>query len=284
MHNPQLISDLEQVLSQLKLRVCQQHYQSVAQRCEKQGSSYLEFLYDLLQREAEDRQQKRIATLIKNAKVPRDKLLSDFEMTRIPGLSPSQIQCLAEGDFIDRCGNVLIFGNPGTGKSHLSIALTREWCLSGRKVRFYTAASLVQLLLQAKADLKLDQTIKKLDRYEVLVIDDISYVPFERHETDVLFILLSARYEMRSILLTSNLPFSKWDSIFKDEMTTNAAIDRLIHHAVILELNTTSYRTEQAKTNRANKNSTQGDSAEQTPQDLTKNRTDKCKKKEDIMT
>lgn len=283
-HNTQLVSELEQVLSQLKLRICQQHYQSVAQRCEKQGNSYLEFLSDLMHREAEYRQQKRIATLIKNAKVPRDKLLSDFEMARIPGLSPSQIQCLAEGDFIDRCGNVLIFGNPGTGKSHLSIALTREWCLSGRKVRFYTAASLVQLLLQAKASLKLDQAIKQLDRYEILVIDDISYVPFERHETDVLFTLLSARYEMRSILLTSNLPFSKWNSIFKDEMTTNAAIDRLIHHAVILELNTTSYRTEQAKNNRVNKQKIPAGILGKNQGNMTKNRTNKYKKKEAIMT
>lgn len=283
-YNSQQISDLEQVLSQLKLRVCLEHYQSVAQRCEKQGSSYLEFLWELMHRELESRQQKRIAALIKNAKLPRNKLLSDFEVTRIPGLSPSQIQSLAEGSFIDRYGNILIFGNPGTGKSHLSIALTREWCLSGRKVRFYTAASLVQLLLQAKAGLRLDQMIKKLDRYEVIIIDDISYVPFERHETDVLFTLLSARYEMRSIVLTSNLPFSKWNTIFKDDMTTNAAIDRLIHHAVILELNTSSYRTEQAKKNGINTDCVQENDSDKPTKNMTKKKANKDKKKEDIMT
>ncbi|MCP4491552.1 MAG: ATP-binding protein, partial [Gammaproteobacteria bacterium] len=196
-----------------------EHYQSVAQRCEKQGSSYLEFLWVLMHRVLEARQQKRIVALIKDAKLPRNNLLSDFEVTRIPGLSPSQVHSLAEGSFIDRYGNVLIFGNPGTGKSHLSIALTREWCLSGRRARFYTAASLVQLLLQAKADLRLDQVIQKLDRSEIIIIDDLSYVPFEIQETDVLFTLLSARYEMRSLVLTSNLPFSKWNTIFKDEMT-----------------------------------------------------------------
>ncbi len=242
-----LFDDLKQILHLLKLPIFLGQFQSMAERCEKERQSYIEFLYELATREYESRQQKRIDSLIKNAKLPRKKLLSDFDMTRIPGLAPSQVASLASGDFIDRYGNILIFGNPGTGKSHLGIALLREWCLLGRKVRFFTAVELVQSLLQAKAKLQLAQYIKQLDRFDVLMIDDISYVPFEKSETDVLFTLLSERYEMRSLLITSNLSFSHWDSIFKDSMTTNAAIDRLVHHATILELNTSSYRAECAK-------------------------------------
>ena len=238
---------LEQSLRQLLLPTFAKRHLHVATACEAEGRSHLDYLLQLAQEELEHRQRQKIDKLLKAAKLPRNKHLQDFESKRIPGLSLSVLQRLAQGEFIERYENILIFGNPGTGKTHLSIALAREWCLQGRRVYYTNAAHLVQQLLQSKQELKLTQFIKKLDRFEVLVIDDISYIPFERSETDVLFHLLSERYEARSTLITINLPFGQWPALFKDEMTTAALIDRLVHHATILELNAESYPMAQAK-------------------------------------
>ena len=135
------------------------------------------------------------------------------------------------------------------------MALTKEWCMQARKCLYLSAANLVQQLLIAQSKLDLNNFIKRLDKYEVLVIDDISYIPYKKEESDLLFVLLAERYEQRSLVITSNLVFSKWNQIFQDEMTTTAAIDRLVHHATILELNTESYRMNAAKfaKNRSNK-------------------------------
>jgi len=238
---------LQGLLKNLCLPFFAERYQSEAERVEKEGLDHITYLGALTQGEWERRHHQRLERLLKQAKTPRDKRLADFEITRIPGLSPSLIHRLAEGEFIDRCENILIFGNPGTGKTHLCIAFAREWCLRGRRILYVSACILVQELLRAKQAMELDKTIKKFDRFEVLVIDDISYLACERNETDVLFALLAARYEQRSVVITSNLVFSQWQNIFKDEMTTAAAIDRLVHHATVLELNAQSYRIEQAK-------------------------------------
>ncbi len=148
---------------------------------------------------------------------------------------------------MDRHENVLVFGQPGSGKTHLLCGLGQELVRNGRKVLFWSTELLVQELLAAKRDLKLSRVLKRLAGYEVLILDDLGYVQQSREEMEVLFVLLAERYERGSVLLTSNLPFSGWESIFKDPMTTAAAIDRLVHHSVIVELNIPSYRAEAAK-------------------------------------
>lgn len=249
-----LHNTIDSKLTSLNLLAMRDVYLSLSETMTKQQLGHIDYLSELTKIELEQRHQKCVQQLIKLAKLPRNKLLLDFDITRIPGLHPGVIKNLSNGDFIDRNENLLIFGNPGTGKSHLSIALTREWCLQGRRCLYVTAAHLVQDLLIAKSKMTLNSAIKKLDRFEVLVIDDISYIPYEKAESDVLFILLAERYEQRSMVVTSNLVFSAWGQIFKDEMTTNAAIDRLVHHSTILELNSESYRIRAAKDNQQKQN------------------------------
>jgi DNA replication protein DnaC len=176
-----------------------------------------------------------------------EKDLANFDLKRLPTKGARSFRTLLDGTFLDRRENLLVFGKSGSGKTHLLCALGQELVQQGRSVCFRTCSLLVQELLIAKRDLKLSRHLKALSRFEALIIDDLGYVQQSREEMEVLFTLLAERYERGSVLLTSNLPFSQWETIFKDPMTTAAAIDRLVHHSVILELNVSSYRLEAAK-------------------------------------
>lgn len=237
---------LRLLLRAFKLKGFSDHYVATAEQAEKEGLSFEAFLYELAKTEAEERRERRVDRLLRQSLLPRDKKLDTFDLDRIPTVSKRVVQSLCEGDFLDRAENLLAFGNPGTGKSHLVWGIGHELVRKGRTVLTLPAYALVQRLVQAKRALRLPQELKKLDRYEALIIDDLGYVQQEREEMDVLFTLFAERYERRSVLITSNLVFSKWDQIFKDAMTTAAAIDRLVHHARILELNVDSYRAEKA--------------------------------------
>lgn len=238
--------ELERMLKYLGLKSFVGNYQSTAQACDKACATHVRYLYELCSLEIQGRDQDKLNQLLKAAKLPRNKTLMDFDITRITGLSPTLIERLATGECLDRAENILIFGNPGTGKTHLSIALARQWCLQGRRVLFIGASKLAEELRQAQLNSQLHRMIKKLDRFECLLIDDISYIGLKRKETNCLFQLLSDRYERRSTLITSNLVFSQWKTIFKDEMTSSAVIDRLVHHSEILQLNASSYRMDAA--------------------------------------
>jgi len=239
---PSIHQNLALQLKELRLPSFREHYQDAAGRAVQESLSYEQYLWELVSQECETRQRNRIAALQRQSRLPSEQTLDGFDLKRLSAKLKRQVQTLLEGGFVDRCENVLAFGNPGSGKTHLLSAIAHELIRQGRRVYYQPCSLLVQELLIAKRDLKLSRVLKKFGRFDVIVIDDIGYVQQSREEMEVLFTLLADRYERGSVMLTSNLPFSKWEAIFKDPMTTAAAIDRLVHHSVILELNMPSYR------------------------------------------
>jgi len=242
-----LKAELTQHLRDLHLPTIRECYTEQADKARKEELAYERYLLELTRREGEVRRDNRIARLLRESRLPLEKNLATFDRKRLPHRISQQVQVLLDGSFLDRHENVLAFGNPGSGKTHLLCAIGQELIQQGRRVLFTPCSLLVQDLLIAKRDLKLARVLKRLAVHDAIIVDDIGYVQQNREEMEVLFALLADRYERSSILLTSNLPFSKWDSIFKDPMTTAAAIDRLVHHSVILELNLASYRLEESK-------------------------------------
>lgn len=242
-----ITTQLDDCLKELRLPTVRACYPELVEQATQESLGYERFLFELVDREREGRWQRRIERYLRDSRLPLEKSLEAFDMKRLPAKLRQQVKSLLEGSFVDRRENVLAFGKPGSGKTHLLCAICQELVRQGRPVRYTTCSLLVQELLAAKRDLVLPQAIKRLGRYEALLIDDIGYVQQDRDEIEVLFTLLAERYERGSVLITSNLPFSQWEEIFKDPMTTAAAIDRLVHHSVILELNVSSYRVESAK-------------------------------------
>ncbi len=240
-------TELTQHLKELHLPTFRECYQSEADLARQESLTHEHYLLELAKRECEERTHKRTARYLRESKLPLEKNIEVFDRKRLPVKVNTLVNHLLDGSFLDRNENVLAFGNPGSGKTHLLCAIGQELIQQGKRILFTPCNLLVQELLIAKRDLKLARVLKKHSKYHALLIDDIGYVQQSREEMEVLFTLLADRYERGSVMLTSNLPFSKWEQIFKDPMTTAAAIDRLVHHSIILELNLPSYRLEQSK-------------------------------------
>jgi DNA replication protein DnaC len=221
--------------------------ESVA-RAERESWGYQRLLQHLCESEEQDRRERKMQRLLKASGLPDGKTLGNLDEKLLPTKIRRWLPTLLEGHFVERAENILAFGLPGRGKTHFLAALGRELILRHRyPVLFTPTFKLVQQLLVAKQQLRLDSELKRLDRYPIIILDDLGYVQQDRQEMEVLFTFLAERYERRSVLISSNLVFSKWDQIFKDPMTTMAAIDRLVHHAMILEFTGESVRAQKAQ-------------------------------------
>lgn len=242
---------LQGYLRQLCLAAVRKDYARLAVKAKDESLSYEQYLLLVIESECQQRRARRIERYLQESRLPLEKTLQSFDLKRLPNKVLQQFNSLKNGRFLEHKENVLVFGNPGSGKTHLICALAQELIRQGRRIYFSACALLLQELLLAKRDLRLPRLLKKFNAYEVIIIDDIGYVQQEKEEMEVLFTLLAERYERGSVMITSNLPFSKWERIFKDPVMTAAAVDRIVHHSVILELNIPSYRMNQAKENKA---------------------------------
>jgi DNA replication protein DnaC len=239
---------LEMLFREFRLPTMAGQFARMIQSAEAQNWGYRKLLLQLCEAEAADRRERKRQRLLRESGLPSGKTLGNLQEQQLPAKVRRQWPTLLEGGFLDRAENVLVFGLPGRGKTHFLCALGRELILRhARSVYFTPTFKLVQQLLAAKRDLKLDGLLRRLDRYEAVILDDLGYVQQSREEMEVLFTFLAERYERRSVLVSSNLVFSKWDQIFKDPMTTMAAVDRLVHHATILEFDGESMRVSRKK-------------------------------------
>lgn len=243
--NP-LHTELQNHLKALHLPTVRELYESYASQAQQDSLSYEQYLHELMGKECEMRQQNRIERFLRESKLPLEKTLESFDRTRLSRKLNQQVNVLLQGDFLEKKENIMAFGNPGSGKTHLLSAIAHDLIRQGHRIYFRSCQLLVQDLLNAKQELRLSRFIKTLSKFDTLLLDDIGYVQQNREEMEVLFTLLAERYETGSVMITSNLAFSQWERLFKDPMTTAAVIDRLVHHSVILELNMPSYRMESA--------------------------------------
>ena len=231
------------MLSELRLPAISRLWQDIAARADKEGWPAARFLSVLAELEIAERVKRRIERHLVESRLPPGKTLDSFDFNTVPMLSKAHVMALASGDtWLATGANLLLFGPPGSGKSHVSAALGRALIENGYRVLFMRTTDLVQRLQVERQALQLAAAIARLDRFHLLILDDIAYVTKDQAETSVLFELIAARYERRSLIITANQPFGEWNKVFQDPAMTVAAIDRLVHHATIFEMNVESYR------------------------------------------
>lgn len=231
------------LLRELRLPTVAAMWQTFTERADREGWPAARLLATLAELELAERVQRRVQRHLIEAHLPPGKTLDSFNFAAVPMVSRAHVTALASGDgWIDRGGTILLFGPSGSGKSHLGAALGHALVESGYRVLFTRTIDLVQRLQQARQALSLESAIDKLDKYHLLILDDLCYVRKDQAETSVLFELIAARYERRSLMVTANHPFGEWTSVFQDAAMTLAAVDRLVHHSTIFEMNVESYR------------------------------------------
>lgn len=241
------VASLAILMRALKLPAFARYAEEVAQKAEREGWTFGQYLHHLAELEVHERRRRRIERYQKDSDLLPEKTLATLTRSRLTPKVAKMLPTLCEGGFVERGDNLLAFGLPGRGKTHLVCAIGHELIQRGYRVLFTATFALVQRLLAAKRDLRLEKELATLDAYDAVILDDIGYVQQSRDEMEVLFTFLAERYERRSVIITSNVVFSEWDRIFKDPMTTAAAIDRLVHHSVILEMTGTSVRADAAE-------------------------------------
>jgi DNA replication protein DnaC len=238
---------LEHHLKALKLPTILREYAAAAAVCAKERVDYPGYLLRLTERELLDRERKASDRRLRDARFPVMKTIDNFDFTAQPGLNEALCRELLRGEYIDNRENVLLIGNSGTGKTHLASALGFAACAQGRRVRFHTATALVAELLEAREARSSERIMAQLGKMQVLILDELGYVPFSKAGAELLFDVISRAYERQSLIVTTNLPFEQWVEVMGSERLTGALLDRLTHRVHILEANGESYRLMDAK-------------------------------------
>ena len=238
---------LEKELRELKLPSFAENWSAIADAAKRRGTSYPEYLAELTHLEITGRHDRRVGRRIKEAKFPSLKTVDAFDFERQPGVDRDKILELARADFVERHENIVLLGEIGTGKTHLASAIGFACCQRGYRVRFMTAADLTTVLVESKSVDRLSRKLDQMARYDVVILDELGYVPFDRAGADLLFTFITRVYEQRSLIVTTNLPFARWTEVFQDATAAAAVIDRIVHHATILTTTGRSYRLQAAQ-------------------------------------